>query len=300
MLIINTKNYQKTSEEIAKNNNYELAFVERKFFPDGEQYLRVTKATKDEDVVIISGTTSAEESLELFDLTYSVAMSQPKSLKVFILYFGYSTMERQVKDGEVVRGLSRSYLFDSLPPMVQFYTLDIHSPKINNEFKSHTIKNLSSVKEIINLVDAMSIKDLVIASPDEGRSNFILELAHGLNCPSAYVSKKRTSGECVEVKQVFGDVKDKNVVIYDDMIRSGSTLLKAAQAYKEHGAKNIYVISTHGVFDQTVLMKMKDSNLFKSILISDSHPKVQALESDSFLKKFSILSIIEDEIKEVL
>lgn len=300
MLIFNTNNYDKAAQDLTNKTNSSLGSIERKSFPDGEKYLRILSNTKNEDVIVLGGTGSDEEILELFDLCLTLSQLKTKSIKVFILYFGYSTMERSVKEGEVVRGLTRSYLLDSLPKEVQIFTLDIHSMKINNEFKNRIVKNLSSLSIIANVVNNLKVHNLVIASPDEGRSDFIIELADELNCPSAYVSKKRTSGDTIVLKEVFGEVKNKNVVIYDDMIRSGATLLNAAKAYKDLGAKSISVIATHGIFGMDVLTKLKESGLFASITISDSVPSVDKLTSSNFLNKFSIVPVVQKEIESFL
>ena len=297
MLIFNTKNHYKNAQKLASRINSNLGSIERKSFPDGEKYLRILSNTKNEDVLVLGGTGSDEETLELFDLCLTLSQSGAKSIKVFILYFGYSTMERSGKNGEVVRGLTRAYLLDSLPKEVELFTLDIHSMKINNAFKNRKVKNLSAENEVIKIINSLKIQDLVIASPDQGRSEFILGLAAQLNCESSSIKKNRISGEAVEINGVIGKVLNKNVIIYDDMIRSGATLLKAAQRYKDEGAKSISVIATHGIFGMDVLNKLKQSELFQFIIVSDSSPDVDQLESSPFLSKFSIAPIVQNEIE---
>jgi ribose-phosphate pyrophosphokinase len=300
MIIFNTKNYHKLSQEVALKVNATLGEIERKSFPDGENYLRILSLVKNEDVVVLGGTSSDEETLELFDLCLTLSQSSPKSVKVFILYFGYSTMERSVKEGEVVRGLTRVYLLDSLPKEIEFFTLDIHSMKINNAFKNHNVKNLSSEKEVIKLINSLNVLDLVIASPDQGRNDFILRLAEQLDCESSSIKKNRISAEDVEIKGSVGDVENKNIIIYDDMIRSGATLLKAAQYYKENGAKSISVIATHAIFGGDVLNKLKESELFQFIFVSNSTPHTDHMKSKSFLSQFSVIPIIQQEIEKIL
>jgi ribose-phosphate pyrophosphokinase len=293
MIVLTTQGHQAIAKQL---KNCEVGQIERKMFPDGEKYLRILNSLNDQDVVILGGGSTDQESLELYDLTWSACQQNPKSLKVFFLYFGYSTMERLEEEGEVVRGLSRASLFDSLPRIAKFYTLDIHSLKINEGFK-RSVKNLNTLKEVVDVVNELKLADYVIASPDEGRSKFIIDLSKMLNVSSAYLSKKRISGEMVQIKEAHGDVANKDIVLYDDMIRSGTTLIKAAECYKKHGAKRIFVVATHGVFDQKVLKKLKDTNLFDTITVSDSHPQMDTIEKSDYFKKFSIIGVIEKELE---
>ena len=96
-----------------------------------------------------------------------------------------------------------------------------------------------------------------MASADIGRVKQIEKMSKRLHLDDAYIIKERISGSETVVKALKAEVKDKNVIIYDDMIRSGSSVINAAKAYKEAGAKNIYVVCVHCVFPAMLLLNSK-------------------------------------------
>ncbi len=103
----------------------------------------------------------------------------------------------------------------------------------------------------------------------------------------AFVFKRRTSGEETQITSISADVKGKYVIIYDDMIRTGGSLIHAAEAYLEAGAKTIAAVTTHGLFSRGGLEKIKQSGLFECVYCTDSHPNAVLMEND-FLKIKSV------------
>ena len=88
----------------------------------------------------------------------------------------------------------------------------------------------------------------------------------------------------------------KRVVIYDDMIRTGSSLIQAALAYRNAGATDIFAIATHGLFPEDSIQRIRDSGLFRKIICTDSHPRAQAVACD-FLEVRSIAGLLSDYLR---
>ena len=103
-------------------------------------------------------------------------------------------------------------------------------------------------------------------------------LANDLRVPAAFVFKRRLSGEKTEVTAVSAALEGETVVIYDDMIRTGSSLLNAARAYREAGAGRLIAIATHAVFPGDALERVLGSGLFAHVAATDSHPNARLLE----------------------
>ncbi|HEY5920198.1 MAG TPA: phosphoribosyltransferase family protein, partial [Kofleriaceae bacterium] len=137
--------------------------------------------------------------------------------------------------------------------------------------------------------------DFVLASTDAGRAKWVESLAKDLEVDAAFVYKRRTSGSESEITGVSANVAGRRVVIYDDMIRTGGSLLNAAQVYKDAGAVSIDAIATHGLFPGESLTKIRSAGLLGRIVTTDSHPRAVALASD-FLEVDSTAGLLTEHL----
>jgi len=287
-IIFSLKEYDSLAKEICQGlKNAKMGALERKFFPDGERYLRISSELKNQRVIIVGSTYSDQAIMELYDLASTVVKLGADRLDICIPYYGYSTMERAVKSGEVVPAKTRARLLSSIPQSRQgnnFHLLDLHSEGIPYYFEGDcTIFHLYAKKAIFRLISKITDKpDFILGSTDAGRAKWVQSLANELNVTPAFVYKKRLSGDKTEVVGINADVKNRDVIIYDDMIRTGGSLIEAAKAYKQAGANSIYAVATHGVLPGDSLIKLVSTGLFKQIGITNSYPH-QFKSSDNFL-----------------
>ena len=123
-------------------------------------------------------------------------------------------------------------------------------------------------------------KDFVLGATDAGRAKWVESLARTMRCEPAFVYKRRdpSSGD-LTVTGVNADVKGKCVVIYDDMIRTGGSLLQAAEAYKSAGATEVHAMASHLVLPGDALKRLTTSGLVASVNGTDSHPKSEAVRA---------------------
>jgi ribose-phosphate pyrophosphokinase len=112
------------------------------------------------------------------------------------------------------------------------------------------------------------------------------------------VFKRRISGETTEITSINADVKDKTVIVYDDMIRTGGSLINAAKSYKDAGAERIFVITTHGLFNNNGLEKIKNSGLVEKVVSTDTHYNVTQIQDD-FLQVKTIAGLIAKKLNEL-
>ena len=120
----------------------------------------------------------------------------------------------------------------------------------------------------------------MLACTDAGRAKWVESLANDLGVDAAFVYKRRTSGSETHVTGVSAQVAGKRVVIYDDMIRTGGSLINAAQAYRDAGAVAIDAIATHGLFPGDSLERIRATGLFGHVATTDSHPRAVALRCE--------------------
>lgn len=305
-LIFATQSYTDWTSRLQQHADLEAGEIERKDFPDGEHYNRIVTPVDNRDVFLVSGTVSDKETLELFDLANAIVDGGALRLQIILPYFGYSTMERAVKRGDAVKAKYRARLLSNGVPRAprgnRIYMLDLHAAGIPQYFENGTQTTHVYAKSIVMQTarrlggiygQNLSLKDMkvtqrtaagfVLASTDAGRMKWVESLARDLGVHPAFCYKERLDSSTTVTLGVSGPIKDKFVVIYDDMIRTGSSLINAARAYLNAGATGVAAIATHAIFPADALKKIEDSGLFKEIVVTDSHPRARQLES-RFLK----------------
>ena len=297
-LLFSTENYTSLARKLLSFRGIEPAEMERKTFPDGEKYMRILSGVAGRDVVLLGGTISERDTLELYDLACGLVKSGVDRLIIVIPYFGYSTMERAVKSGEIVTAKNRARLLSSIPPAAVSNTvvmIDLHSEGIPQYFEGGIVPvHLYAKPVILEAIKKLGADNPVLASTDAGRAKWVESLANDLGVDAAFVLKKRIDGSRTEVVASSGDVKERQVVIYDDMIRTGSSLLRAAETYRKAGACGVSAVATHGIFPGNSLEKLQNSGLIDQLMVTDTHPNAENLASGGFLEVTSIAGLIID------
>lgn len=300
-LVYSTQAYDYLRKELLTYTDWLAGDLVTKQFPDGEIYHRFTQDVANHHAVLIGGTIDDANTIELYDLAQGLAHSNARSLTIVIPYFGYATMERAVEKGEVVKAKNRALLFSSVPMCAEsnhVYLMDIHSEGIPYYFDRdiHT-GHIYCKKIIMEAARELCGTDFVMAATDAGRAKWVESLADELNVRSAFVYKHRDSGSDTRVTGVNADVAGKNVIIYDDMIRTGGSLMQAAQAYHDKGASAIYAITTHGLFTNEALAKIEAQGLIRQVVAGNTHP-LALQQQHKILKVKSVAGLIFDALKD--
>ncbi|HVH46891.1 MAG TPA: ribose-phosphate diphosphokinase [Labilithrix sp.] len=263
--------------------DFERGEIERKNFPDGERYLRILPDLYGRDVVLLGGTPTDADWLDVFDLACGIARGGARSLAIVMPYFGYSTMERAVKPGEVVVAKTRARLLSAIPAPeggTHLFLFDLHTDGIEFYLDDRILSRHVYGAPFITkkIAEMMAGKPFVLGACDAGRAKWVQSLARDLHVEPAFVYKRRdaTSGG-TSVTGINADVKGKEVVVYDDMIRTGSTLIQAAKAYLAAGATRVHAIASHLVLPGDSLERLRQSGVFTTIVGTDSHPASQKL-----------------------
>jgi ribose-phosphate pyrophosphokinase len=134
---------------------------------------------------------------------------------------------------------------------------------------------------VVELARRIGGEDMVLACTDAGRAKWVESLANEMGVPASFVFKRRLDGSHTEVTAMSAAVSGKSVVIYDDMIRTGGSLIAAARAYKAAGALKLTAIATHGVFPGDALERLSATGLFSAIACTDTHPRASELAGSS-------------------
>lgn len=285
-LLFTIPSYSYLEPKLLAAGDFERGEIERKTFPDGERYLRIAVETRGRDVVLLGGTPTDLDVLEVYDLGYAISRAGARSLSLVIPYFGYSTMERAVKPGEVVTAKTRARLISSIPACeggTRVFLFDLHTDGIEFYFgDSHVTHHIYGSTVITSAIRArMGERPFVLGATDAGRAKWVQSLAQDLGVEPAFIYKRRdsTTGQ-LALTGINADVRGQPVMIYDDMIRTGSSLLQAGRAYLAAGATEVHAIASHVVLPEASLAKLQASGVFKSISGTDSHPGSLKLSAD--------------------
>lgn len=294
-LLFVSASYAELGDRLVACGDLELGEIERKQFPDGEQYRRLATAIRGRDVVLLGGTVTDHDTLELYDLACALVYYGARRLTILMPFFGYSTMERATRPGEVVAAKVRARLFSSVPQAAmgnRIFLVDLHVEGITHYFEgSMRPVHVSARGMIAKIAQDMGGDDFVLACTDAGRAKWVESMANDLGITAAFAYKRRLDGSNTEVIGVSAHVKGKKVVIYDDMIRTGSSLMGAARAYRDAGAIDVSALTTHGVFPEAALDALQKSGLFSRIATTDSHPCARELACD-FLEIHTIAELL--------
>ena len=299
--VFSTQSYAYLADALCREGGLPRGEAEVRRFPDGERYIRVLTAVDRRDAIVVGGTISDVDTMELYDLACGLVQCGTRNLTLIVPYFGHSTMERAVADGEVVTAKTRARLLSTIPKAYhanRVLLLDLHTEGITHYFEGevHTV-HLSAREIVAQAARELGGESFVVGCTDAGRAKWVQKLANELGVPASFIMKQRLGGASTEVVAVSSIVEGATVVIYDDMIRTGGTLIGAAEAFLDAGAGKVVAIATHGVFPERSLERLESSGLFERVLCTDSHPRSVEL-GGGFLRVVSVAPLFATHLTE--
>lgn len=300
MVVLSSPSYGSFANDVCRGSGLVRGAVAVETFPDGECYQRVLQPVAGEDVVIVGGTISDSETLRIYDLAVGVVEQGARSLCLMLPYSGCSTMDRASRPGDVVTARTRALLVSRIPrpPLgLTIMCLDLHTPALPYYFDpAAAVVHVSAQPVIAEAARQLGGSDFVLASTDLGGAKAVQSLALRLGVQAGIAVKRRLGPTRTEVTAVAAGVRGKRVVIYDDMIRSGASMVSAVRVYHEAGAAGVCAIATHGVLPGDAYAELVRTGLFEQILCTDSHPRTRDLEGQG-LRVESVAPLLRDAIR---
>jgi ribose-phosphate pyrophosphokinase len=253
-LIIGGSASQKLAAKVAWSLGENLSPIETRRFPDGERYIRI-KGEVLRDVVVIQSTgyPQDENLMELFLLLKNLKSLGVERTRVVIPYFGYGRQERRFKSGEAVSAVIVAELLEAAGAS-EIYSINLHEKNIK-EFFNIPVHEISAMPLIANYIEKQ-IDNPMIIGPDKGALGFAQEVSGILKCECDYLDKVRISPEKVEMKPKNLDVEGRDVVIIDDIISTGGTIVSASKILRDLGANKVVVGCVHPVLVEDALLKI--------------------------------------------
>ena len=227
------------AKNLAKEMNAPIASVSVKRFPDGECYVRLHEEV--EHAIIVQNTYPDENIIELF-LLEDAAKRMASRIDVIIPYYGYGRQDKIFEYGEAI----------SAEKMARLIEQDANSVILVNPHKEHIINFFSipamAADATTTIAEYFKGKVDMVVAPDKGAAAMAEKAASVIQCDYDYFEKHRISGSEVETKLKSMDVAGKNIVIIDDIISTGGTMIQAIKQLVRQEANNIYVACIHGLF----------------------------------------------------
>ncbi|MFO8109129.1 MAG: ribose-phosphate diphosphokinase [Thermoplasmata archaeon] len=237
--------------------------VKSKVFPDGEIYVRLEGDVTGEDCVLVQTTYPNKHLIEMLFILDALVENQASSVTTVIPYYSYSRQDKAFKEGECVSSRAIARIISTCAD--EFYSIDLHSKSIVNFFNVPA-ENL----EAMGLLAEHSLKyepDMLL-SPDEGGRGRVMLASERVGVPWDYLKKTRIDDSTVEIKPKNLGVEGKTVVILDDIISTGGTMMEAAKQLYDKGAEEVHAGCTHGLFVEGSDKKLK--KYFESVFCTDT------------------------------
>jgi len=282
--LITGNSNQPLAEKIARYIGVEPTACELRRFSDGELFVQINENIRGADVFITQSTNPpAENILELLILIEAARRASACRITAVIPYYGYARQDRKDRPRVAITAKLLANLLTTAGAQ-RVITMDLHASQIQGFFDiPHD--HLYSTRVFKDYLDNIILDNTVIVSPDVGSIKLARAFAKAFHAGLAIVDKRRPKANQSEVLNVIGDVKDKNVIIRDDMVDTAGTLCQAAQAVADMGALNVMAVCTHAVLSGEAIERINNSAISK-VIISDSID----VEQKNLPGKFQVLS----------
>lgn len=275
------------AKKIVESLGIGLGQLTIKNFADGELWIKFEENIRGTDVFIIQSTNSpAENIMELVLIIDAAVRASANTVTAVIPYFGYGRQDR--KDNPRVP-ISSRVMVDLITATGanRIITMDLHSTQIQG-FATIPFDHLYSRMVLQDAINSLELdpKNSVVLSPDVGSARMSQAYAKRLGMHFALIDKRRYAPNKAQVMHMIGDLKDKHVLIIDDMIDTAGTIVNAANEAKENGAISVTAIATHALLSVPAIDRIKESNIEK-LVVTDT----VSIEDEKKLGNMEIVTV---------
>lgn len=284
--IVSGRSNFELAKKVAEYAGKDLAAVTIKNFSDGELWVKFEENIRGVDLFIIQSTFAPSDNImELLILIDAAKRASAHRITAVIPYFGYARQDRKDQPRvSITAKLVANLLTEAGADRV--VTLDLHTPQLQGFFDI-PLDHLYASRVLLKVLREEGLDNLAVAAPDVGGAKTARSYAKRLGGDLVLVDKRRPAANVSEVMNIIGEVNGKNVIIIDDLIDTGGTFVKCAEALKNAGAKKIIGACSHAVFSGTALDKIESSDAVEKVFVTDTIPLVR--ESS----KIEVVSVAE-------
>lgn len=280
-MVFSGTNSRYLAEKICTSLGCELGNMNITHFADGEFSVSYEESIRGRHVFLVQSTfPNSDNLMELLLMIDAAKRASAKSIIAVIPYFGWARQDRKDKPRVSIGAKLVADLL-SVAGIDRLITMDLHADQIQGFFDV-PVDHLYASTVFVPYIQSLHLENLVIATPDVGGSKRASTYSKYLDVPLVLCHKTREKANVVASMQIIGDVKDKNVILIDDMVDTAGTITKAADIMKEAGARSVRAIATHCVMSGPASERVQNSMLEElvftdSILYSNRCAKVRQL-----------------------
>ncbi len=288
------------AKKIASRLYIKLGDAEVGRFSDGEVCVQINENVRGSDVFIIQSTCAPtnDNLMELIVMVDALRRASAGRITAVIPYFGYARQDRRVRSARVPITAKVVADFLSSVGVDRVLTVDLHAEQIQGFFDV-PVDNVFGSPVLLEDMRKREFVAPVVVSPDIGgvvRARAIAKLLNDADL--AIIDKRRPKANVSQVMHIIGDVKDRDCIIVDDMIDTGGTLCKAAEALKEQGAKRVFAYATHPVFSGSAAENIKNSAI-DELIITDTIPLTAEMRAVSKVKQLTLSDMLAECIRRI-
>jgi len=299
MKLLTGNSNKNLSKKIAKYLKSKLVNSSIKKFADGELYVEINENIRGNSIFIIQSISSPanDNLMELLLCIDALKRSSAKNITAVIPYFGYARQDRKVVPRTSISAKLVSNLITKAGAD-RVVTVDLHAGQIQGFFDIPVDNLFGTPIFARHIKKNVKSKNIICVAPDVGGTERARALGKLLDVGLAIVDKRRPAPGKSQVMNVIGNVKDKTCIIVDDIIDSGGTIVNAAKALKDRGAKEVYVYITHGVLSGEAVNKIKKSSI-KKLVITDTIDNLGKANKINNIEVLSIANLMGEAIKRI-
>ncbi|MFC1603955.1 ribose-phosphate diphosphokinase [Planctomycetota bacterium] len=272
------------------------AKIER--FPDGEKAVRVEDDVRGRDCFVVQSTCDPvdEHLVELLIFLDCLRRASASRITAVIPYFGYARQDRK-DEGRVPITAKLVANMITTAGADRVLAIDLHAHQLQGFFDI-PVDHLAGELVLGKYFRDMKINNLTVVSPDVGNMKMASKYAAHLGGDLAIVHKRRLSGSKVEAQEIIGEVRDRNILMCDDIISTAGTICSAAALIKERGAEKVYVGATHGIFAAQALDRLAQAPI-DQVVVTNTIPLNMRSKKISNIKVLSVAAMLGEAIKRI-
>lgn len=274
-----------------------LGKVEVRRFPEGEIRVQIQQNIRGRDVFILQSTSTPpnDNLMELLILIDAARRASASRITAVLPFFGYARQDRKDRPRVPITAKLVANLI-TVAGANRVLTMDLHAGQIQGFFDI-PVDHLYSIHVLGGYFRRKKIRNLVVVSPDVGGLKMARAYSKLLEAPLAIVDKRRENERKTHVMHIIGNVKNRNVLLVDDLISTGGSLVEAAHALRKAGARDIYAGVVHPVLADPAVARIRDSEI-KELVVTDSIP-ISRAKQISKIRVLSVAALLGEAIERI-
>lgn len=296
MKLVTGNSNRALAEAIARYLNLPLTDCTVGRFADQEVNVQLHENVRGEDVYILQSTSAPADGnlMELLILTDALRRSSARRITAVIPYFGYARQDRRATDRTPISAKLVANMIAGAG-VNRVMTLDLHTDQIQGFFDIPTDNLYSAPVTTRDIKERYDVGNLMVVSPDVGGVARARGIAKRTGTDLAIVDKRRPRAGVSEVMNIIGDVFGKTCLLIDDIIDSGGTLINAADALLEAGAREVSAYITHGVLSEGACERIGASNL-RELVLTDSIQDTEAQRQTTKIRRVTVAPLLGEAL----